>query len=434
MRVACVSVACGLVLLLAMPVGAGEGGKPPVELSNNLSLPAATETDPSVLWRWAPPVDPLNPTQDASVLGVHYSYGCDQPETYDTGVNTYSYPNTSCVDELMDPTDYFDAATCTAVGGKCEGMPVYRMYWQKVPVNDWWAESDKFDILGGEVSRTAAYVDWGDALEAVSWNIRSVIRVETQPYGNLMVDPATGLFDDMLDEETGVPESCEEVWSGRYPGLEDPCRTGFKMGHVSGQGQTEQWGVVTTDPDDGSVPVPYVYDSPFQIIKASSAMINFTKLEAAAGACPEGGNGDPGDPAPVISPEAWNGAGWDGTCQWFDDPYTVELSVTGKYVYGYTLRMKNVDMGQLSDPCDTWEKPGWWRLTFYTINDAVFFDLANPVLATTAPPAMTSAPVVVLESEDDDSDTLYSPVVDYGNNLTYIDVCIVDKVRGRDRE
>jgi len=80
MRVACVSVACGIVLLLAMPVGAGEGGKPPVELSNNLSLPGATETDPSVPWRWAPPVDPVNPTQDASVLGVHYSYGCDKPE------------------------------------------------------------------------------------------------------------------------------------------------------------------------------------------------------------------------------------------------------------------------------------------------------------------------------------------------------------------
>ncbi len=64
----------------------------------------------------------------------------------------------------------------------------------------------------------------------------------------------------------------------------------------------------------------------------------------------------------------------------------------------------------------------------------MFFDPANPVLAATAPPAMTSAPVVVLESEDDDSETLYSPEIDYFNNLTYIDICIVDKVRGRDRE
>jgi hypothetical protein len=417
-----------------MPVGAGEGGKPPVELSNNLSLPAATETDPSVTWRWAPPLNPNDPTLDASLLGVHYSYGCDKPEEYDTGVNSFSYPNTSCVDDLMEPMVYLDADTCTeAADAKCYGYPVYRIFWQKVPVNDWWAESDKFDILGGENSRTAAYVDWGDALEAVSWNVRSVIRVETQPYGSLMVDPSTGLFDDMLDEGIPpAPEPCDVV--AERLGLADPCRTGFKMWHVSGQGQTEQWGVVTTDPADGSLPVPYVYESPFQIIKASNALINFTKLEAHAAECPGSGSGGPGDPAPVISSDAWNGAGWDGTCQVFDDPYTVELSVTGKYVYGYNLRMKNVDMGQLSEPCNTWETPGWWRLTFYTTNDAVFFDPANPVLATTAPPAMTSAPVVVLESEDEDSETLYSPDVDYDNNLTYIDICILDKVRGRDRE
>jgi len=213
-------------------------------------------------------------------------------------------------------------------------------------------------------------------------------------------------------------------------GLEDPCRIGFQMWHVSGQGPNEQWGVRATDPLDGSVPDPYVYESPFQIIHTYNAMLNFSKLESRAGACPEGGNGLPGDPAPTGF--TWNGSGWDGACEYYDIPYTVELSVTGKYVYGYNLRMKNVDLTGDDSPCPGWEKPGWWRLTFYTTNNSVKFDTDNQVLETAAPPAMPSEPTPPPFEED--SDPLYTPTVDYDNNLTYLDICIVDKVRGKDRE
>ena len=78
----------------------------------------------------------------------------------------------------------------------------------------------------------------------------------------------------------------------------------------------------------------------------------------------------------------WNGAGWDGTCMWMDAPYSVELSVGGKYVYGYNWRMRNVDMEQACGP--GWLKTGYWRLTFYTPG-AVAFD--DPLASVTAPRA-----------------------------------------------
>jgi hypothetical protein len=408
--------------------GGGGGNKPPVELSNNLSFPAVSATLSTEEARWNSPAEPL--------LGVTYSYGCDKPETLD---DQFSYPNTSCVDDLATPTVFLTAEQCTAAGAKCEGLPVDRIYWQKVDANDWWADS------ATETPRTAAYLDWGDALEAVSWNERSVIRVETQPYGSLLVDPATGLFDPF---EPAL-ETCVEAVARLYPVSEYPdidpadyCKIGFQMWHVAGQGITEQWGVRVEDatPND-----PYIYESPFQIIHTTTARLNLAKLVPESATCPEPGEGT-GD-LPPAGPFTWDAenstwvSGEDPAtglpvCTWLDAVYSSELSVTGKYVCGYNWRMKNVELESL---CGMgWEKTGYWRLTFRTTNDAVVFDELNPVLATTAPPAVPAdsnpLPVVAVlaeeEEEEEDTDALYTPVVDYDNNLTYLDICIKAKTQG----
>ena len=207
--------------------------------------------------------------------------------------------------------------------------------------------------------------------------------------------------------------------------------------------------------DDPSI--AWNYDSPFQIIKSGNARLNITKLSTDTAACPGSGNEGPGDVAPVVPTDNWNGAGWDGTCQYYDDPYTVELSVGGKYVYGYNLRMGDLeDMADLA--CDgDWAKTGWWRLTFYTTNDDVLFDngLAPNVAPPSSPAAIRSLPRTwfiettadpeepapeavlllggdpVIESEDPTVDgRLYKPVVDTTNNLSYLDICIVAKTQG----
>ena len=49
----------------------------------------------------------------------------------------FKYPNTSCVDDLMEPTVYYTPEQCVAVGGPCEGKEVSRIYWQKEPLETW---------------------------------------------------------------------------------------------------------------------------------------------------------------------------------------------------------------------------------------------------------------------------------------------------------
>ncbi|WP_303722717.1 hypothetical protein [Malonomonas rubra] len=416
-----------LAFLLALPTNsvAAKGGipGPPTggEASNNLSMPAVqTESVNSILANWSTPTEP--------VLGVHYSYGCDKGESD----GSFSYPNTSCVDSLSDPTIYYDALECTdnEMPSPCEGLPVERIYWQKVDVNEWWADDDGISSDPGYV----AYVDWGDALEAVSWNERSVIRVETQPYSTQIpgFNPVMNCYDAAiaasLDPETA-------------------CKVGFQMWHVSGQGITEHWGVRANDDVGELTPATsYNYDSPFQIIKTNNARLNLTKLEAGTATCSMPGD-NPGDPSPLGEEGVWTGTEWQGTCTYSDEPYSVEVSVGGKYVYGFNWRMKNVELDSL---CAGWEKTGFWRLTFYAPEEVMFTD---PDAPNVAPPAVPSEvrtlprtefntvtvpapePVVAIFAEEEEEDPtaddrLYRPVVDTVNNLTYLDICIVGKTKG----
>lgn len=387
------------------------------EASNNLSMPSIqTQSSTSIEAFWAVP--------EAPVLGVHYSYGCDAPETD----GSFSYPNTSCVDNLTQPSTYYTAAQCTddELPSPCQGMDVSRIYWQKVDVNEWWADDD--GVAPNAVA--VAYVDWGDALEAVSWTERSVIRVETQPYSNTIPG-----FDPTLT-------NCAEAAAAGNMDPATVCKLGFQMWHVSGQGITEHWGARATDLDDA---VSFNYDSPFQIIKSTNARLNLTKLGPATAACSMPG-GNPGDEPPVIPTEAWNGGGWDNTCEWYDEIYSVETSVGGKYVYGYNLRMGDVSVETMQSKCGTeWVKTGFWRLTFYAPDDVLFND---PLAPNVAPPAVPSsartlplaafntelaaAVTVAAEGEEDPDadDRLYKPVVDEVNNLTYLDICVVEKSQG----
>jgi hypothetical protein len=185
--------------------------------------------------------------------------------------------------------------------------------------------------------------------------------------------------------------------------------------------------------------VSYNYDSPFQIINTGTAQLNLAKMTKGAALCPSPGGGGEGEVAlQVVNAApgtfAWDAAshvwtGTDGTgtpYTWQDSPYNVELSVSGKYVYGYNWRMRDVTLPQ------GWDKAGWWRLTFYTTDDAVRFD--DAMAPTGAPPDVPAQlrelprtefiTALSTEAPPAESDALYTPVIDAGNNLTYLDVCI----------
>jgi hypothetical protein len=394
-----------------------------------MSVPAITfsSENPDIIAYWN-----VIAEEDA-LLGTHYSYGCDKGESDDH----FSYPNTSCVDVLMGPNVYYNAEDCVLPGAPCEGFAaeeLSRIYWQKIEENEWSADQDNI-ALNDPPSADAGYIDWGDALEAVSWTTKSKIRVETQPYTNLAPPE---IFYPAVDElgnpiyaldENGEPTDIQLTTLGACADYLDPadCRVGFQMWHVSGQGITEHWGVRATE--DG---ISYNYDSPFQIINTPTARLNIAKMEADSAVCRSPGEGNEGSDPPTIG--SWTaGSGWDGTCTMRDAPYSVELSVGGKYVYGYNLDMNAFNM---EDVCPAgWLKTGWWRLTFYTPG-AVQFTAAD--IPKSAPPAV---PAQVRDLDDFVYNTatanflpaageLYIPVVDVENNLTYLDICIVAKTQG----
>ena len=441
----CTTLGLALVILLALPGSAiaakgGIPGPPPGgETPNNLSLPAVlTGSAITTGHSWNPPAEPL--------FGVHYSWGCEGEES----VEQWSYPNTTCaeLDPVNDEWVYLTAEECTDPSrpGPCVdefgvAKDLYPIYWQKVDANEWSADAE--GALGTTplaAFRTVDFVDWGDALEAVPWSERSVIRVETQPYHSKI--------------EGFLPwvNYCAEA------AVFDPeveCKVGLQMWHASGQGITEHWGVRADAPGPGAV--SFNYDSPFQIIHSSNARLNFAKLVEETATCPEPG-GNPNDPPPV-GPFFWNGSGWDDeyfvpVCQVFDQPYTVELSVGGKYVFGYNLRMNDVDLADI-EGCAEYEKTGYYRLTFYTPPDNplaepdVIFD--DELAENVAPPYIPSEvralprngnfntalaepppePVELTESDDPTADDrLFRPVIDTLNNLTYIDICIIPKTQG----
>ena len=418
-------IAMSILLVLpgsAIAAKGGVPGPPPGgETPNNLSLPAVlTGAAVSTPHSWNPPSEP--------VLGTHYSYGCDLKEMN----GSFSYPNTSCVDSLDEPTVYYDPVGCIEPGAPCAGFleeEVYRIYWQKEPDNQWSADAE-----GALAPRSVDYVDWGDALEAVSWSERSVIRVETQPYHSTI---------------EGFEPTEQYCALAAGVSAEDDCKVGHQMWHVSGQGITEHWGVRATDPDPllEEVSISFNYDSPFQIIHTSDARLNFAKLVPETATCPEPG-GNANDPPPDVS-YLWDG-GWTGACEVFDAPYTVELSVGGKYVFGYNLRMGDIETDLI---CPGYEKTGYYRLTFYAPDDVIFDDdLApnvappfvpsvdrvlprdgnfNTVLAPPPPVPEPEAPIILSEDEDPTADDrLFIPVIDVPNNLTYLDICIVAKSQG----
>jgi hypothetical protein len=357
----------------AAPGGNGPGGnKPPTESSNNLSYPAiftgtgVTLTGTEGAWT-------LN-----GVFPTSKSYGCAKPET----IGTTEYPNTSCVSSTGVPMTY-DAC----VAGPCVGYDVDAIYWQKSADNAWQAQT-----LGPNLKpQFVVYLDWGDNLESVSWKTSSSIRVETTPFAAV-----------------------------------DPTLLGFQMWHVSGQGPDEMWGVRGDGADN---PVPYVYDSSYAIIHSAAARLNIAKLVDGTAACPTAGYETP----PTVS-TAWTkgvlSGSWSGLYTLRDIPYTAELNIGGKFVYGYNWQLQRDAV-----PTSV-SKAGWWRLTFYTENnlvsslDSIVFDVLS--IPTTPPPG--AAPYLPVQQATRtrgvsilaDTGPLYMPVVDTANNLTYIDICIVE--------
>jgi len=323
--------------------------------------------------------------------GTDFVWGCAQPDG--------DYPNTACVDADGAP---LTPEECLASGGPCAGFlgVLEQIYGQKIAANVWGAETLGTEIGEAvtEISIPASYVDWGDNLESTTWNTNSIIRVETTPFADLS--------------------------TLTFPYLTTESMLGYQMWHIFAQGPDEQWGVRVTN--NGTA--PYTYQTQYPIINTNKARLNITKV--AGGVCPEDGS------KPVnLDSLTWTTDGdghgtWGGSEQLvllYDIPYTVELNVGGKYVYGYNWQLRRDEKDGLED------KSGWWRLTFYTPDDPSSVVFSNSTI-TAAPPIPAAGPLpsiaAVIAAEEGDTGPLYKPVVKSTPNLTYLDICIAEQTGG----
>jgi hypothetical protein len=249
-------------------------------------------------------------------------------------------------------------------------------YLQQDEFNAWQAES--FDAAVSGVPITVDVVDWGDNLEAKDWTTNSVVRVETVLYQDISTSPMLG----------------------------------FTMKHLWGEGVDEMWGTNTVE-----------YDSLEATVYSGCARLTIQKLD---------GEPDERDLAWIPDAGLWEGlhaqepdfigGAWEGG----DGPgyYSAEINIPGKVIYGYNWRVKQLH----ADPDDT---AGDYRLTFslnpFCLEDAgvalnTFFDAETQIL-------VSEEEEVVTEAEDGDEDGETGggvAVVDVDNNLTYIDVHIVE--------
>ncbi len=365
-----------LLVVLASPVAlAQEEGA-----GNNLSYPAVFTAAPIPLGGSAGLF-----SFGAVTLGDGFSFGCAKADD--------TYPNTSCV---TAEGQFLSAEDCALEGAPCAGYQIDPIYWQQEAVNAWQAGS-----LADQGLVFATNVDWADNLESVTWSERSIVRVETTPFTALPTVLAPGIA----------------------------LQRGFRMWHVANQGPDEMWGVHAA-----AASSPDTYDTRYAIVHAG-ARLDLTKISGATQPCPTASGTPVAHAAALqwtwtaVDPATGGFGGWsavEGAPYRLDEvddlPYTVELNIGGKLIYGYNWNLKRQSMPP-SVP-----KTGWWRLTFYTgysgsslFTDTYAIDLSGVVGAGALAPPVLEGAVPPVESA---TGPLYLPGIDPLNNVTYIDVCI----------
>lgn len=248
----------------------------------------------------------------------------------------------------------------------CALLGVECWYVQQDALNTWQAQSV---IPASRVD--VDWIDWGDNLESKPWYVTSIVRVEV------------GLWKDLTDPMTA-----------------------FTMAYLWGQGPSEMWGTNAT-----------TYSSLAALVYSRCARLTIQKLtkdaadptfSATWNATAGKWEGDVG--SPLYNSGVWmTGTGRTGA-------YSAEINVSGKVVYGYNWNVRKTGSGA-----------GTYRLTFS-------LDRTNPPVSlntyftegiTQIMPSAEEETVVAAEAASGGV-----AVIDYANNLTYIDVKILAS-RGR---
>lgn len=305
-----------------------------------------------------------------SQCSVDYSVPVSELESLQKGgVEITVYGN-----NLSFPVIWSDGATKILRGifgtsifnGKLSAIDGVNWYHQQDEFNVWQAENLTIDpAVGPQV--VVDSIDWGDNLEAKDWSLTSVVRTEVVLFKNLNT-------------------------------IGWPSMTGFEMMLLYGQGTSEMWGTNTIN-----------YQSNKSTVYSGCARLTIQKMVQPKGIAqntvwnPALGRWEGPDAGIVL----FNGGVWEAV----DGPgdYSAEINIPGKIIYGYNWKVRNMNAGA-----------GTYRLTFS-------LDGMRGI----------GHPSIVLNTFFREGTTAIIPTkgtggitaLDYGNNLTYIDVNL--KASGR---
>lgn len=286
-----------------------------------------------------------------------------------------------------------------------------RAYLQKDQNNVWQAQSADWSDQPVDVH----WIDWGDNLESVDWTIRSQVRTEVVLYQDLF-----------RANEAGVLEPTDER-VGTDPWLE------YEMRHTDGWGINEVHGAAATivDPTSTDVSSAILGPGTQATVYTNSARLTIQKLLVdredpsvdslvwvADTLETDGGYYIEPDGVPagsIISPPIFNMPVYEGG----DGPgyYSAEVNVKGRVIFGYTWNVRKLNEGvgdyritfSLDDQCLS-EGQEMARNTFFTENVTNIIE-----------------PIEEVETDGESPEVGARAVLDYTNELTYIDIRIVDK-------
>jgi hypothetical protein len=381
------------------------GGRPGGEAAgNNLSFPVIWSDGVTKVLRGAPGVENLNGA-------MWYWWGTDldgNPESCLADPDDQDYCDDGLTGEIIGPAPCADRTDpdCMAV------------FQQQDSMSDWQAESANWGDSSEAPDVNVHWIDWGDNLESVDWYTRSKVRTEVV----LIQDLTTPMLQ-------------------------------YGIRHLEGWGISELWGLATVglvwdpNPDDEiDETVYYTYAEKFDgyqatvysgcarltiqklLLQRDDACLEYLEWDEDFGhwtspiSYPEGVD-CPGD---VVNGSIFNKVVWEGG----DGPgfYSAEINVKGKVIYGYTWDVKNLNDTTPVPPATKPSAAGDYRVTFSldSLNCPVVLNTFFDAYTQVQEPAEEEA----LEAEEEPGGGAVG-VIDVVNNLTYMDVRILERSGGK---
>lgn len=380
-----------------------KGGKPApeTEVGNNLSYPVI----------WAEGVTKVLPgTLGMAPLtdGVWwYQWGTNGVDPDVTPASCPPDPDESNLVLNPDGLNYCDDGitnSLTLFAGEPiadNPMPLAKVFLQKDAKNIWQAGSADWSAAPVNVN----WIDWGDNLESIDWYTRSQVRTE-------MV-----MFQDLLE-----------------------AMVEYEMRHTSGWGIDEVHGLATDllkTPLIGAGLKATVYSHCARLtIQKLLVKRDDPKLAILQWVPYEGWSEPEGYEFDLINPHIFNGSVHEGG----DGPgyYSAEINVKGRIIYGYTWNVRTLNDDTPVPPSMIPTPAGDYRLTFSFDNNVVgvplntFFTQGTQIIV----PLEVEVAAEVIEAEADNSgdEGGGTAVIDIANNLTYIDIRILERGGGGGRK